>query len=170
MRRLFTMTAGLLLAASAVQAADKLTPADMAEIQMLYSRYAFAYDSGNKEMYGGVFTEDGLFKIGTDRTLKGPKEIGGLISSELRVRPKIFHLTTNILIDAAPEGAKGTCYVALIDLQKNPAITGGGVYEDILVKTKAGWRFKQRTYFGEPGPNFAWSGPPKAEGVPAPAK
>lgn len=152
MRRLLTLTVSLLLAATTAQAADKLTPADMTEIQMLYSRYAFAYDIGNKEMYGGVFTEDGLFKIGADRTLKGPREIAGLISSELRVRPKIFHLTTNILVDATPEGAKGTCYVALIDLQKNPAITGGGVYEDILVKTKAGWRFKQRTYFAEPGP------------------
>ena len=50
--------------------------------------------------------------------------------------------------------------------QKNPAITGGGVCEDILVKTSAGWRFKQRTYFGEPGVNFAWS-PPKAEAAPS---
>ena len=170
MIRLARFTLAVLLVAGTASAADQkptLSAADYTEIQMLYSRYAFAYDSGNKEMYGGVFTEDGLFKIGTDRTLKGPKEIGSLISSDLRVRPKIFHLTTNILIDAAPEGAKGTCYVALIDLQKNPAITGGGVYEDILVKTKAGWRFKQRTYFGEPGPNVALSGPPKAEATPA---
>jgi hypothetical protein len=152
MTRLIRFTLAALLIASAAQAAEKLTPADMTEIQMLYSRYAFAYDIGNKEMYGGVFTDDGLFKIGTDRTLRGPKEIATLISSELRERPKIFHLTTNILIDAAPEGAKGTCYVALIDLQKNPAITGGGVYEDIIVKTEAGWRFQQRTYYAEPGP------------------
>ena len=144
----------LSLGGAPVQAQSKgtLGSNDMTEIQMLYARYAFAYDIGNKEMYGGVFTPDGVFMVGTDRVLTGPKEIGGLISAAQRERPKIFHLTTNILVEASPEGAKGSCYVVLIDLQKNPAITGGGVYEDVLVKTKVGWRFKKRTYFAEPAP------------------
>src|SRR5437764_6663580 len=117
------------LVGSAVRAAQgkgMLTKNDYTEIHELYARYAYAYDSGNKEMYGGVFTPDGVFMVG-DRTLTGPKEIATLINGPVRERPKIFHFTTNVLIAPAPEGAKGSCYVVLMDLQKNPAVTGGGV-------------------------------------------
>jgi hypothetical protein len=70
----------------------------------------------------------------------------------VKERPKIFHISTNVLIEPASEGAKGSSYVTLIDLQKTPAVTGGGTYEDVIVKTKEGWRFKKRSYFAEQVP------------------
>lgn len=157
-RRLIPFTlAALLLAGIVAQAADQkatLSAADYTEIQMLYAKYNYAYDSSNTEMYGSVFTTDGTFTIGADRTLKGRKEIGDLAAGRgpLKPRPKIFHISTNVLIEPSAEGAKGSSYVTLIDLQKNPAITGGGSYEDVIVRTKEGWRFKQRAYYAEAAP------------------
>lgn len=151
------LTSALFGGGIALQAQSKgtLSAGDMAEIQVLYARYAQAFDSGNKDAYGGVFTPDGVFMVGTDRVLTGPKEIASLISGPRRDRPKIFHVNSNVVIDPSPEGAKGSVYVVLMDLTKNPAITGGGVYEDTLVKTKDGWRFKKRIYYAEPGPAAA---------------
>jgi hypothetical protein len=52
--------------AAVVQAEAKgsLSGNDYTEIQMLYARYNYAFDSSNPEMYGGVFTTDGEFVIG----------------------------------------------------------------------------------------------------------
>jgi hypothetical protein len=153
MTMLTLMGALLMGAGTTAHTESKLSGADYAEIQMLYARYNYAFDSSNPAMYGGVFTTDGEFVIG-DRTLRGQKEIGELAAGRgpLKPRPKIFHISTNVLIEPAPEGAKGSSYVTLIDLQKNPAVTGGGTYEDAIVKTAEGWRFKRRSYFSEAAP------------------
>ncbi len=135
-----------------------LTGNDYTDIQMLYARYNYAFDTGNADMYGGVFTTDGEFVVG-NRVTHGRKDIGATATSRgpLREHPKIFHISTNVLIEPSPEGAKGSSYVTLIDLQKNPAVVGGGTYEDVIVKTKEGWRFKKRTFFPEPLPSPAAS-------------
>ena len=161
MRTITTLTiatltlAGLLLVGAhpTLHAESKLSGEDYAEIQMLYARYNYAFDSSNPAMYGGVFTTDGEFVIG-DRTLRGQKGIGELAAGRgpLKPRPKIFHISTNVLIEPAADGAKGSSYVTLIDLQQNPAVTGGGTYEDVIVRTKDGWRFKKRSYFAEAAP------------------
>src|SRR5437867_3731059 len=155
MRKLSVILIGGAVVAAAVAAGpqnkSKLTADDYAEIHNLYARYNYAYDSSNAEMYGGVFTTDGEFVVG-DRVLHGRKEIGDLTKGRgaVKSRPKIFHVGSSVVVDPSPEGAKGSSYVVLMDLQKNPAISGGGVYEDVLVKTKEGWRFKKRSYFAEP--------------------
>ena len=134
-------------------AAPKLSGQDYNDIHALYARYAHTFDKTDPEAYGNVFTADGQFVIG-DRVLKGRKEIASLTTAfgPVKNRPKVFHVNSNVLIEASPEGAKGSAYVVLMDLSKNPAITGGGVYEDSIVKTAEGWRFKKRVFFAEPGP------------------
>jgi len=134
-------------------AAPKLSSQDYNEIQSLYARYAHAFDKTDPEAYGNVFTPDGEFVIG-NRVLKGRKEIASLTTAfgPIKNRPKIFHVNSNVLLEPSAEGAKGSAYVVLMDLSKNPAITGGGVYEDSIVKTADGWRFKKRVFFAEPGP------------------
>lgn len=144
---------GMVVGIAGIKAAPKLSSQDHSEIQALYARYAHAFDSSNPEMYGNVFTPDGEFVIG-ERVLKGRKEISALAATRGPVKdhPKILHVNSNVLIEPSPEGAKGSAYVVLMDLAKNPAITGGGVYQDSIVRTPDGWRFKKRTYFAEPTP------------------
>jgi uncharacterized protein (TIGR02246 family) len=146
----------VMTAAASLTAAPKLTSQDYNDIHSLYARYAHAFDKTDAEMYGNVFTADGEFVIG-ERVLKGRKEIASLTAAfgPMKTRPKVFHVNSNVLIEPSQEGAKGSAYILLMDLSKNPAITGGGIYEDVIVKTAEGWRFKRRTYFAEPGPASA---------------
>ena len=58
----------------------------------------------------------------------------------------------NVLITPTAAGASGSAYVITVDLAKNSVISGGGVYEDLIVKTPDGWKFKKRTFFPEARP------------------
>lgn len=128
-----------------------LTGEDYAEIQRLYYMYNYAFDTNDGEAYAAVFTEDGEFVVSGGQAMAGRDEIAALAASrgEPRERPKIFHVTTNIIIHPSPEGATGSAYVVLVDLAADTVISGGGVYEDELVKTAEGWRFKKRSFFSE---------------------
>jgi actinorhodin biosynthesis protein ActVIA len=129
-----------------------LSANDYAEIHGLYARYVWAFDSSDGDMFASVFTDDGEFVTGT-RTTKGRKDLVAMASrGPKKDHPKIFHITTNVLITPSAEGAIGHAYVVLVDLAKNPAISGGGVYDDVIVRTAQGWKFKRRSYFPEPGP------------------
>ena len=133
------------------QKATTLSGTDYAEINRLYSMYGHAFDSADPELYASLFTSDGEFVI-PGQTFKGHDELVGLAGgrSEVRDRAKLQHITSSVVINPAPEGATGSAYVLLIDLARTPVISGGGVYEDVFVKTSEGWRFKKRSYFPEP--------------------
>ena len=130
-----------------------LSGTDYGEINALYARYAYAFDSSDADMFASVFTPDGEFVTGT-RTITGGTALKAMASGRgpKRERPKIFHLTLNVLITPTAAGASGAAYVVTVDLAKNPAISGGGVYEDVIVKTPEGWKFKKRTFFPEARP------------------
>ena len=60
------------------------------------------------------------------------------------------HFATNIMIDASAAGATGSAYffnVTTPEGGKPGAITATGTYQDLLVKTAEGWRFKRRTFY-----------------------
>jgi hypothetical protein len=64
------------------------------------------------------------------------------------IQQGVRHLYPNHVIEATPEGAKGTVDMLMIGLGGDPnKIQYDGHYEDIYVKTPQGWRFKQRTHF-----------------------
>jgi hypothetical protein len=57
---------------------------------------------------------------------------------------------TNHLIESSPEGARGKVYLLVIDIAqggKPTSVNMGGRYEDVYVKTAAGWRIKSRNFF-----------------------
>src|SRR5258708_2466783 len=137
----------------AQQRATKLTADDYIEIQQLYARYNHAIDSGDAEGYANLFVPDGSFNnnIGHDALIAFIKNRNGA---------NMRHWNTNLVITPTPEGASGA--VSLMFLTAGltpPVVTGAGKYDDTLVKTAQGWRFKKRTNRRE--------GPPAA--APAPA-
>ena len=133
------------------QQVTELSGTDYAEIQRLYAVYNYAFDSDDGEMAASVFTSDGQFVM-PGRTIRGRADIAALAGgrSAVRERPKVVHITTSVIINPSPEGATGSAYVILVDLAQTSGITGGGVYEDVIVRTPEGWRFKRRSYFPEP--------------------
>ena len=106
---------------------------------------------------GVLFAPDGFFQ-------PGPNKMSGdalkAFYDKLRAtnRAGLRHLFTNLQIFPADEGARATCYVVIVERKGKdaPATLGAfGTFEDRLVKTPAGWRFKSRvftadTYAGAP--------------------
>ena len=57
-------------------------------------------------------------------------------------------------ITATPEGAKGSVYLLIVNVGvQPPAIISASKYDDTLVKTPQGWRFKKRVVNNEAPPS-----------------
>jgi hypothetical protein len=148
------MIAGSLSTAFAQQ--RKLSADDYVEIQQLYARYNNAIDSGDAEGYAATFTPDGVFN-----TFNGHDALVGFIKAwrEKMGGANRRHWNTNLLITPTAEGASGSVYLFLMDVStRPPTVATAAKYDDQLVKTADGWRFKKRTTKAD--------GPPPAPAAP----
>lgn len=134
----------------AATAQRALTANDHIDIQQLYARYNDAIDSGNAGAWADTFTADGAFN-----TFKGRQGLmdfmaqwtGRMNGANLR------HWNTNLVITPTSEGASGSVYLILLDVSvRPPAIASTVRYNDTLVRTAQGWRFKTRTTRADPAP------------------
>ena len=147
----------LLLAGAALihaqQHKSSLTADDYIEIQQLYAQYNNAIDSGDAEGYAATFTPDGVFN-----NFNGHDALVGFIHRwrENMKGGNMRHWNTNLAIHGTPEGASGSVYLLLVDVSvRPPAIATAAKYEDQLVKTPQGWRFKKRVTKAEGPPPAA---------------
>ena len=159
----------------AVQAQQKgakpatLTALDYAEIQQLSARYAHAIDTcaDSGYQYADLYTPDGTF---IDMWSEGAIKAGGVkwqgreklreISSganvtgapctSTRFNGSVSHLILNLVITPTAEGATGVSWLVELGGRDPNRITRLGNYEDVYVKTPAGWRFKTRTHSRAP--------------------
>jgi hypothetical protein len=150
-----------------------LTTQDYIDIQQLVARYSFAIDvcsnAGND--YADLYTPDGEFAVsnqwggGGTRTfvtrghdalakVAGGKD-GACVDPKSSPGYGISHITVNHVITPTATGASGRSYLLAIGVGKDPTrIERQGGYEDVYVKTPAGWRFQTRTHVW---PNMAES-------------
>lgn len=122
--------------------AGSLTTQDYIDIQQLYARYNNAIDGGDAEGYAATFVADGVFN-----TFTGHDALVGFINEwrDKRNGTSRRHWNTNLTISGTPEGASGSVYLMLLDVSvRPPVIASTAKYEDALVKTPQGWRFKKR--------------------------
>jgi SnoaL-like domain len=132
---------------------SSLTADDYIEIQQLYARYNMSIDAGDAEAYAATFTPDGVFN-----TFNGHDALVGFIHRwhDAMKGGNMRHWNTNLAIMGTPEGASGAVYLLLVDVSvRPPAISSAAKYEDQLVKTPDGWRFKKRVTKGEGPPPAA---------------
>ena len=137
-------------AVSQAQHKSSLTADDYIEIQQLYAKYNIAIDSGDAEGYAATFIPEGVFN-----NFNGHDALVGFIHRwrEQMKGGNMRHWNTNLAITGTPEGASGYVYLLLVDISaKPPAIATAAHYEDQLVKTADGWRFKKRATKGEAPP------------------
>jgi len=126
----------------------KLTADDYIAIQQLYANYAHALDQGQPERFSGTFVDDGEFTGGraaghADDVRTPTKGKDALMKMGSRGGSR--HFTANLVITPTEDGAKGSCYLLLFNARNIPAtITETSIYDDTLVKTPAGWKFKKR--------------------------
>jgi actinorhodin biosynthesis protein ActVIA len=154
---LATVLATLILGSAtwlpAQQRSARLTGDDYIEIQQLYARYNNAIDSGDAEAYAATFVPDGTFN-----TFTGHDALVGFIHDwhEKMGGANRRHWNTNLTITPTSEGASGSVYLLLVDVGvRPPAIQAAAKYEDQLVKTSDGWRFKKRVTHNEGPPRTA---------------
>ena len=139
-------SAALLNAAGATLTAD-----DYVAIQQLYARYNVAIDTGDADAWAATFTPDGVF----NRTNKGRDALVQFVKDwrEKRNGANRRHVNSNLVITPSAGGATGTTYLVLLDVSARPAtIAMTGMYDDALVKTPQGWRFKSRVVNADPAP------------------
>ncbi len=118
---------------------------DQLAIQQLYARYNHAIDFGDGDAWAGCFTADGVFNGGGGGPQTGTealKAFGGGFASRMKAR----HWITNLVVEGAGDGAKGKCYLMLMNLadgKATPLVTA--VYHDELTKASDGWKFTSRS-------------------------
>ncbi len=138
---------------SAQQHKSSFTADDYMEIQQLYARYNNAIDSGDAEGYAATFIPDGVFN-----TSHGHDALVEFIHDwrDKRNGASLRHWNTNLAITPTAEGAHGTVYLMLENVGvRPPVIAAAAMYDDELVKTPQGWRFKHRVTKGDGPPPAA---------------
>src|SRR5437764_7539276 len=107
--------------------------------------------------YASMFTPDGDFnnnnrennpRVGrAAQKLAIHNQQGGWVRDGRSVR----HTTTNIVITPTEDGARGSAYLLIFNITAVPPfVEDGGIYDDWIVRTTEGWRFKKRLYYRNP--------------------
>ncbi len=135
-----------------------LTVEDYIEITQLYGLYTRDIDPGATRDAAWTFSPDGAIQM--ERNGKGEKEVKEYYENVLKRARKngTRHVTTTYVIVGTPNGTvRGSAYN--LSLQRTAEgkpleFQSMGKYEDTLVKTPKGWRFKERiwrsdTYVGD---------------------
>jgi len=141
------LTAGLVWAQQAK--AGALATQDYVDIAQLYARYNTAIDTGDADGWAATFTPDGVF----NGTTRGHEALVQFVHDwrDKRNGANRRHWNSNLVVTRTPEGANGSVYLQLLDVGVRPAAaTLTAMYEDRLVKTADGWRFKSRLLHNDP--------------------
>ena len=120
--------------------ADGLSTQDYIDIEQLYATYNHAIDAGDGEAWAATFTPDGTFNKFT-----GHDQLVGFIQAwkEKMNGGNRRHWNTNLRIVPSKDGASASVLLMLVDVNTK-SIVATGMYNDTLVKTANGWRFKTR--------------------------
>ena len=149
-----------------------LTALDYQEITQLINRYAYGINTcaNNGYEYADVFTPDGVFidrnsdagfKAGGRVLASGREALATLVGGGSRgCKTKLVwtdwsHLMLNHQITPTATGATGRVYLVQMGMTGPGTIARHGGYEDVYVKTAAGWRIKSRTHVRDK----AWHAP-----------
>ena len=138
----FVAAAVTILGFTQVAWADGLSTQDYIDIEQLYATYNPAIDAGDGEAWAATFTPDGTFNKFT-----GHDQLVGFIQQwkEKMNGANRRHWNTNLRILPSKDGASASVFLMLLDVGTKPSsIVATGMYNDTLVKTASGWRFKTR--------------------------
>ena len=132
------------------------------EMQELLDRYVAAIDDDRLEEWPGFFTEDCLYEIipreNAEAGLPAPilycdsnamlrDRVMSLRRANIYEKPMYRHLLSGLSIgpSGGSEVSMRSNYVVVNTSQEgSSSIYQAGVYEDRVVRTEAGWRFRQK--------------------------
>jgi len=131
--------------------AGALGAADVVEIEQLYTRNNVALDGAIDAgaAFARTFTPDGTLTRG-GMTITGTSALTGLAAANTT---GLETWTSNLTLEPTPDGATGRVYVLMKDAQDpDVPVADLGTFDDALVRTADGWRFRTRTYTSVPTP------------------
>jgi len=134
------------------EAIDKLTIGEM------QSRYMFALDWRDPDMYASLFTDDAVLEWpegraeGKEAIRTSCERVGAFFDAISNATPNkkpfaLRHFVTNQVFDIKGDTARAWAYwfdLSNDNMARWPYVAGYGYYEDELVRTTAGWRFSRR--------------------------
>ena len=134
--------------AAAPAGARSISHEDFVEIQQLYAEYCHALDRGDGDRFAAVWTEDGEFTGGRGpgraNEARTPRK-GSMALKAMGTTSGTRHFNANLVVTPTPDGAKGSVYLMLYTARTNPpSFVETAIYDDTLVKTAQGWKFKKR--------------------------
>ena len=150
---------------------------DKIEIGELQSRYMFAMDWYDADLYAEVFVEDGeliwpgghcrgkdAIRESRRQVIEFNNRLAAVMDPRTGKPQKLRHFITNRVIRIDGDNARAVAY--WVDYHndnqyRRPYVAAYGHYEDDLVRTAEGWRFTRRRIFNEmeensPEENPAW--------------
>lgn len=114
---------------------------DKEDIERLIVTYSYIIDGGEWDRLGDLFTEDGSFAIkDSELSMEGIDDLRRQMSS---IKHPLTHYTSNILVDVV-EGADTATSRARVFAPRADGTISMGMYNDELIRTPDGWRFKRR--------------------------
>jgi len=134
------------------EAIDKMTIGEM------QSRYMFALDWRDADMYASLFTDDAVLEWpegraeGKEAIRTSCERIGVFFDAISNATPNkkpfaLRHFLTNQVFDIQGDTARAWAYwfdLSNDNMARWPYVAGYGYYEDDLVRTADGWRFSRR--------------------------
>jgi hypothetical protein len=142
----------------------RLSERDHIEIRELYAKYCFAVDLGDGALRAATFVPDGTFTAAAGNNK--PETVAAMAERTWKQgNSGRRHLITNIVATATTDGAAGRAYCLILQHPKPEAVGLAGhvgIYEDTLVRSADGWRFKTRIFWRDRDPQspFAFGAPP----------
>ena len=126
-----------------------LTGQDYAEIEQLIARYYQALDFEDRAMFESIWTEDAVYRIESlGQPVRGRDAIVQRTVGRWADRPPEHerrHWQNNLVVTPTPDGATARTYWVSFEVSYSPPKPAlSGHYDDVLVRTSDGWRFKQR--------------------------
>jgi len=120
---------------------------DRLDILELTARYNHAIDHHAPEAWADLFTAGGVLKSGDDVKAFGREQLVDFAKRVAAQGRKARHWVNNLVIEGDSSSAALKMYFCAYDLasegqQLFPYVMGE--YEDQVVKTSAGWKFKVR--------------------------
>ena len=118
---------------------------DKDAIRELFGEYCFRMDEFRFADLGALFTADGEW-IAPYARARGPAEIAVLMTRNIPAEPRRKHFIMNSLIRLDGDRASArTSYLVVLQAAGAGLVPSvAGTYEDVLVRTPDGWRFRER--------------------------
>ena len=126
---------------------------DVHEIEVLKARYADAVDGGwtgttphDADAVVALFVPDGVWDSGAFGGGAGHDGIREYMATGEALMPFAFHHISNPRIDVQGDEATARWHALLAVTAEGQAKLHVGIYDDVLVRIEAGWRFERLTF------------------------